>query len=291
MGDLAGFVQENWAKRHLWRGLASAGREFRKVAYTFAGVDPRVELDRLRRIEAIFDGGSVRLLEAAGIRAGARCLEMGAGAGSMAAWLGKHVGDAGEVVAVDLDTSFLRSSLAEASNVRWVEGEARQVLRGSAFDLIHARYVLVHNSDWEALLDAALDALEPGGVIALEEPDFTVARAAAGADAGPFDRVNAAICAMFRTAAREPSLGIRLPGELARRGLRVERVENDAPLCRGRDPVAAMMAASTEQLRGKYVATGLVTEVDIEGYLRFAADAESWGVYYGTVRALARKGV
>ncbi len=48
-----------------------------------------------------------------------------------------------------------------------------------------------------------------------------------------------------------------------------------------------MMSASTEQLRAKYVETGLADDADIEGYHRFASDPDAWGIYYATVRVLA----
>jgi SAM-dependent methyltransferase len=258
--------------------------------YTFANVDRQLEFDRIRRIEAMFDPASRRLLDACGLAPGARCLEIGAGAGSIALWLAERAGEQGEVVAVDLDASFLRASLPTTSRVRVVEGDARRALASAHFDLVHARYVLVHNADWESLLDAIVASLRPGAALLVEEPEFTAAKAGFGADASAFDRVNAAICAMFRGASKDPMLGVRLPAALEQRGLRVECTENHTPLCRGGDPVAAMMAMSTRQLRGRYLATGLVDESDLEGYLRFASDPTAWGIYYATISVLARKG-
>jgi ubiquinone/menaquinone biosynthesis C-methylase UbiE len=182
---------------------------------TLAGPGPGGGLSLVQRcIEAIFDPVSRRLLDACGLAPGARCLEISAGAGSVALWLSERAGDQGEVVAVDLDAGFLRPLLANASGVRIVEGDARGVLAPSLFDLVHVRYVLVHNADWEALLDATVSALKPGAALVIEEPDFTVAKAASGVDASAFDRVNAAIRTMFRDAAKDPSLGVHLPAAL-----------------------------------------------------------------------------
>ncbi len=257
--------------------------------YAFAGVDRARELERLRRIERIFDAASQRLLEAVNLSPGARCLEVGAGAGLIAAWLAERVGAEGEVVAVDRDASFLRP-FGPLARVRIIEGDARRAaLVSSHFDAAHARYVLVHNADWAALLDAVIDSLKPGGAVVLEEPDFTVAKAWTGNDGRAFDRVNASICAMFRGAGKDPALGIRLPSELEARGLRVERADHSAPICRGGEPLAAMMALSTTQLGAKYRATGLVDEEDLAGYARFAADPSAWGIYYATIGVLARK--
>jgi SAM-dependent methyltransferase len=257
--------------------------------YTFAGVDRAPELERLRRIESIFDPGSRALLEAAGLPIGGRCLEVGAGAGSIAAWLAGRVGTHGEVIAVDLDTSFLRASSIPAG-VRVIEGDVCHAgLPSEHFDVVHARYVLVHNAKWQELLDTLIAALKPGGALVLEEPDFTAAKAAAGDDHEDFDRVSAAVCAMFRSGQKDPAMGIRLPSAVEARGVEVERVVNFAPLSRGRDPVAAMMALSATQLRAKYLATGLVDEAELDGYLRFANDPRAWGIYYATLGVAARK--
>jgi hypothetical protein len=94
---------------------------------------------------------------------------------------------------------------------------------------------------------------------------------------------------MFRDARKDPALGIRLPSALESRGLRVERTDSSAPLCRGGDPLATMMAMSTAQLGAKYMATGLVDDDDLAGYARFAADPSAWGIYYATIGVLARK--
>jgi tRNA A58 N-methylase Trm61 len=46
-------------------------------------------------------------LESLGVADGWRCLEVGAGGGSIAEWLCRRVGRKGAVLATDLDTRFL----------------------------------------------------------------------------------------------------------------------------------------------------------------------------------------
>lgn len=256
--------------------------------YTFSDVESTRELERLRRIELIFDPGSRRRLEIAGIVRGWRCLEVGAGAGSVAAWMAECVGAEGEVVAVDLDVQFLDAS--RMPGVRIVKGDLRELeLPTERFDTVHARYVLVHNPDYGKLLDVMLRALKPGGCLVLEEPDFTAARGVRGADREAFDRVNQAILAMFQAGGKDPSMGLQLPAVLADRGLALELVDNEVPLCQGGHPIADVMSRSAIQLRTKYLATGRINEEDLAGYARFAADPTSWGIYYGTVGVIARK--
>ncbi|WP_437937651.1 class I SAM-dependent methyltransferase [Sorangium sp. So ce341] len=257
-------------------------------SYTFAGSERARELERLRRIEGFFDPASWRLLKASGMGPGWSCLEVGAGAGSIASWMAERVGQEGEVVAVDLDVGFMDAS--QLPGVRIIEGDIRQLdFHAARFDLVHARYVLIHNAHFQDLLDAMLAALKPGGRLVLEEPDFTAARGAFGPDIAAFDRVNQSILAMFQAEGKDPGLGLRLPAILASRGLAIEAVENEVPLCPGGHPLSEIMSLSATQLQDKYLATGRISAEDLAGYARFAADPAAWGIYYGTVGVVARK--
>jgi predicted O-methyltransferase YrrM len=62
----------------------------------------RTERERLASLEALFDPGTVRVLGGLGVGPGWRCLEVGAGGGSVAAWLGERVRPSGRVLATDL---------------------------------------------------------------------------------------------------------------------------------------------------------------------------------------------
>jgi hypothetical protein len=73
--------------------LAGAGRE-------------AAESDRLGLLERIFDPLSRKRRNM--VKPGWRCLEVGAGRGSMALWLAEQVGPAGQVVATDIDVTYLR---------------------------------------------------------------------------------------------------------------------------------------------------------------------------------------
>jgi hypothetical protein len=80
-----------------------------------------------------------------------------------------------------------------------------------------------------------------------------------------------------------------LPSLLQQHGLQHLSVENDAPLCAGGSGMAAVMKMSTEQLREKYLATGVVDQSDLEWYCRFAGDPNTWAIYYATIAVSGRK--
>ena len=64
------------------------------------------EDERLGLLERIFDPGSRR--RRALVQPGWRCLEIGAGRGSMAVWVAGQVGERGQVVATDIDVTYLK---------------------------------------------------------------------------------------------------------------------------------------------------------------------------------------
>src|SRR5262245_1475789 len=65
------------------------------------------ERERLSHLEAFFDTYTVGRLDQIGMTSGWRCLELGAGQGSVARMLARRVGPSGAVVATDIDLRFL----------------------------------------------------------------------------------------------------------------------------------------------------------------------------------------
>ncbi|MCA1843512.1 MAG: class I SAM-dependent methyltransferase [Actinobacteria bacterium] len=101
------------------------------------------ERRRLELLQRCLDPLTERSLDAIGVKPGWRCLELGGGGGSVTRMLCDRVGPTGRVTAVDLDTRFLDELDSEHLDV-----ERRDVvadgLPGFDYDLIHARYLLMH---------------------------------------------------------------------------------------------------------------------------------------------------
>jgi 2-polyprenyl-3-methyl-5-hydroxy-6-metoxy-1,4-benzoquinol methylase len=248
------------------------------------------ELERLQTIERVFDPASCRRIQATGISHNWHCLEVGAGAGSIAQWLAEIVGENGKVVAVDLNTRFI--SNIQRSNLEVIETDIRHlILESQSFDLIHCRYALIHVPGFQAALAKMLDLLKPGGWIVIEEPDFSAARAIAGNEAAcqSMNRVNEAIAQMFASRGMDCAFGIKLPAIFQQLNLQQLSVENDPPLVPGGSGVATIMKMSAERLADKYIATGKATQQDIEQYCQFATDPQAWAIYYSTIGITARK--
>lgn len=133
---------------------------------------PDVERARLRLLQEYYDPISVGQLEAIGVGEGWHCLDVGAGGGSVTLMLADRVGRTGSVVAVDLDTSLLEPIAGD-----WIEVRRLDVLADSlpedAFDLVHARLLLMHVPSRVGAIRRLVRAACPGGWVAVMDPDFT----------------------------------------------------------------------------------------------------------------------
>jgi SAM-dependent methyltransferase len=98
--------------------------------------------------------------------ADATCLEVGAGAGSIAHRLAEAVGDSGHVYATDL----IVDHIAPHPRLTIAEHDLRtDPLPGGLCDLIHGRRVLEHLPQREAILDRLVAKLAHGGTILIED--------------------------------------------------------------------------------------------------------------------------
>jgi SAM-dependent methyltransferase len=138
--------------------------------YAFAGTGDDAERRRLAHLERYANPVTIRQLDAIDVANGWRCLDVGAGAGSVTRQLADRVGRFGTVVATDLDPRFL-TELPDHVEVRrhdiTVDG-----LEPDAFDLVHSRLVLMHLDDPAAALERMTDALKPGGWLVVTEADW-----------------------------------------------------------------------------------------------------------------------
>lgn len=140
--------------------------------YTFDNDTPEA-VRQLDLLAEILDGHSTGVLSELDIQPGWRCLDVGAGAGSISDWLAERVGATGRVTAMDLKPRYTPAS--DIVDVRaGDDGDVRTAdLPTDRFDLIHARLVLMHLPDRAAVLRRLAGALRPGGILVLSEWDCT----------------------------------------------------------------------------------------------------------------------
>lgn len=131
------------------------------------------EDDRLSLLERLLDPVSRRRRDK--VRPGWRCLEVGAGRGSMAVWLAEQVGESGKVVATDIDVTYLkRIGLTNLEVHRHnILEDSLDLLGPGSFDLVCSRLTLF----WlvgkqELAIHRMAECLRPGGWLVDEDGDW-----------------------------------------------------------------------------------------------------------------------
>lgn len=141
-----------------------------RYAVGVIGHEVPTEQRRLQLLEQMLDPDTIRTLEQRGIEQSWRCLELGAGGGSIARWLASRCPN-GQVVATDIGTTFLAGLSAPNLQVLRHDVVTEDFPLGS-FDLIHARWLLVNVPEREEVLVKAVTWLAPGGWLVTEDMDL-----------------------------------------------------------------------------------------------------------------------
>lgn len=229
---------------------------------------------RLSGLEAWLDPGTIHHLETVQVGAGWRCLEVGAGGGSIAAWLGARVGAKGQVVATDIDPRFVEA--LEAPNVEVRRHDiARDDLEVNAFDLVHARAVLEHLPEQEQALARLVAALRPGGWLVVEDLDFFSFVPGSGmndSDAELFTRCWSLSRAAGEARGLSADYGRRLYGVVAAHGLVELTAQGRVTVAHGGSPAAEAWRLTTEQMRDAIVGPGRLSEPELERYVALLQD-------------------
>jgi SAM-dependent methyltransferase len=262
----------------------------RKTAYSYLFGDNAEdeERERLIALQEAHDSTTERLLLQAGLKPESVCVEIGAGEGSVARFMARTVGRAGKVVALDINPRFKDVASLPQLQTRRAD-VVSDALESSTYDIIHARFVLLHTSDLFRALDNIAQAVKPGGMVLLEEPDFRTAFPATGDAAldASMATVNAATLALVRT--KDPGFALHLPSVLSERGFADIGAEVYLPFQPGGSIIPRIMMKSAIHLRGALTATGIASDADIDGYLTATSDPQRWASYYATVSVWGRR--
>jgi SAM-dependent methyltransferase len=219
---------------------------------------------RLNALAEMFDPGTIRHLEARGIREGWRCLEIGGGGGSIVRWLADRVGPTGYVLATDIDTRHLESSRRATVEIL-PHNIATDPLPTGQFDLIHARLVFNVLPNVSQVLARLVAVLKSGGWLVSE--DFETHSGSGQSAVGTMEvslKTTAAMRAVMRAAGINPNYGRDQGAFFRGAGLTDVEMEGRSVMWRGGTAGAALTRANREQLREAMLATGRITEGDFE---------------------------
>jgi len=222
------------------------------------------ESERLRNLQLVFDPLTTRRLGMIGVAPGWRCLEVGAGQGSIAAWMAHRVGPDGRVVAADVDVRLL-GHLQELPNVEVRECDILNCdLEEDFYDLAHTRFVLMHLADPQLALERLVAALRPGGWILVEDPVFYEAITLTSNH--PAADTYLRVVNVWRVCAEDAmqlNFGRNILRMVAKMGLVDFEAETTQRFQRGGEPGARCLKQSMDIFHDEMLATGRVCEDDL----------------------------
>src|SRR5918998_2693289 len=247
-------------------GRKGAGmeRSARSEDYVLRG--GRQGADRLRILNRVKWPTTEPLLEAAGLRAGMRCLDVGCGGGDVTLKMAVLVGTEGHVVGVDRDPSILQLARQEAEDrglpVTFRRLEAEDLSEESAYDLVFSRYLLSHLPRPQRVLEAMVRAARPGGRLVLEDVYFP------GHVCYPPSAALDRFVELYQAVARtkeggDAAIGVRLLGMALEAGLAEVRVGLVVPTFREGEG-KLVTRVTMEHIREAVVGAGLATHSEVD---------------------------
>jgi 2-polyprenyl-3-methyl-5-hydroxy-6-metoxy-1,4-benzoquinol methylase len=192
------------------------------------------EQERLGLLEAMVDELSIAAIRAAGVEPGARCLDVGAGSGSIARWLAREMGDPALVVATDVDARLLAPLDAEGVEVL-VHDVVVDDFPPQTFDVIHCRSVLEHLVARDEIIGRMVEWLAPDGALVLV--DCASFPLASSSNAVYRDAMQAWVDVLARTGT-DYDWSRTFPAPLVRHDCRDVGSMLSAPVLRGGSPTA-----------------------------------------------------
>lgn len=243
------------------------------------------EFERLRLLEAWGDPDTHTALRAAGLQPRWRCLEIGAGAGSVARWLSGQCA-AGSVVAVDTDTRYRGED--DPENLEWRTADVRTLdLPAGSFDLIHSRLTFCHLPDREAMVATAARWLAPGGWLVIGDP---MCMPAAWSVHEPIRRFFGALETAWHAQGSDMTRWAQtIPAQLARAGLCDIGVLTRANWLGDQGPYGRLAFANLRQEGAYLVERGLLAQRDVDTVVALCREPGFTDLRSITVYAWGRK--
>ena len=244
------------------RGDAPGGGRYGETVFRpeQAGEGERIDFGALA-----YDDITVARLLALGAGPGWRCLDLGAGTGTVSRRLLAEA-EVASVLAVDRDVRFLAERPVPGLDVLGADLTAPDFDPGR-FRLVHARFVLMHLAEREQLITRLAELVQPGGVLVLSDAvDLT-------SDRAPDTPYTTAMRAMWQglraTIGTDVSRVPSYPHLLRAAGLGHVAAEIHVPPLVPGSPISRFWADTWDRGRAAMTATGLVDDEDVDAAIRY----------------------
>jgi ubiquinone/menaquinone biosynthesis C-methylase UbiE len=232
------------------------------------------ERERLDSLTRLYDPSTLEICERIGVSDGWRCLDAGAGTGSLAQALLILAAPTGSVTALDLDTRFL-DPIADDHLEVLAADITKYDIPAAQFDLVHARLLLEHLPERTQVLARLVNATKPGGWLLIEDFDWATAFMV-DPPSPVHQKVAGAIHELFTRHGYLPSFGRTLPRQLEAAGLRDISTRAQAIQVRS-DPKKGLpqWELLAQQLAPGLLANGLVTEQELSAFHELWHDGQT----------------
>jgi SAM-dependent methyltransferase len=223
---------------------------------------------RLELLENQLDSSTMQRITNLGVGSGMRCLEIGAGRGSIVKWLSTQVGKSGTVTALDINTDLISKLTLENVEIR-IQDLRTEELPCEAFDFVHARWILWHLPNADDVIRQMVRSLRPGGWLLVEEADYF------SLDSAPASPYRSFMESLVGTLASESGGNAywarTLLEKISVSGLVDTGVECGTQVVQGGTPLAELYALTGLQIRDKMIESGMI---DLEQFNEAIASLE-----------------
>ena len=245
--------------------------------------------ERLRVLARAMHPTTAALFDLIGIAPGMSCLDVGCGGGDVTCELARRAAPAGRAVGIDMDGTKLAIAREEADRdaglaVEYREGDVLTTEMAPEYDVVYVRFLLTHMADPEAAAARVVGGLSPGGVLIVEDIDFT------GSFCHPANAAYDRYVELYTQAAWargvDPNIGPRLPHLLVAAGcerLGVNVVQPAGMTPEGHEGDVKLVTPLTlENIADSAIAADLTTREEIDALV-----AELYRLAYDTTTVLA----
>jgi ubiquinone/menaquinone biosynthesis C-methylase UbiE len=213
------------------------------------------------------------LLDRIGVAAGSTVIDVACGPLGILHLLADKVGASGQVYGLDIEPRMIDLARQVAADrgvtVNFVSANAASTgLPRRAFDLVHARTLLINVVNPDELVSEMRDIAKPGGAVALQEPD--AAYWVCDPPHPAWDRLLAALQTTYRLQGRDFSVGRRLGRILRDAGLESVQTHAHVFQTEAGDVYQTLLLGIIDAARPLIIEAGLYDEVGLDRLCRAA---------------------